>query len=317
MFSTVTKNARTASRAFTLLELLCVVAIISLLCALILPSLQSAKMSATRVICRSNLSQYGIINSVYLDEFDNRFPNPQNWLYSMESDSPVHPIGCRWHDWPMALDGDIMNSSPEYRGMMWELISEMPQAICPDFRRYAKERRCENSTHNPAIDIKSQYNYTMNAYLGSDIQGSVKNIDEVHKPATKFIFGEENSWSVRPDHPKYPARSLKAPLSTNALDDTALLITPTPNAENCFGTFHGNSDDLSDGSGNLVFLDGHVSSISVEEQLRKNMHGFTGQSRSSLYRYERGYEEKEFHPAGNLWYAWPHKDPPPGGWDGQ
>ncbi len=48
------------SRAFTLVELLVVLAIISILTALLLPALKNARESANRVACMSNLRQVGI-----------------------------------------------------------------------------------------------------------------------------------------------------------------------------------------------------------------------------------------------------------------
>lgn len=299
-----------AVKGFTLLELICVIAVIALLLALLVPSLSRVKEISTRVVCGSNMKGFATVCTLYLNDSHNLFPSPTEWFYSAKSDTTAYPIGCRWHDWPMALHGELMNRSPEHRGMMWAYLSEMSQATCPDFRDYAVKRGCENPDHNPEIDIKPQFNYTMNAYLGSSIEGSVKSADKVYRPGAKFFFAEENSWSVRPDHPRYPSRWLNAPLSTKALDDTALLITPTPRAENCFGTFHGASRDLSNGNGNVAFIDGHVALVSVQEQLRKNMHGHALSTRSSLSRYE-------YHPAGNLLMAWPLEEPPPGGWDAQ
>jgi prepilin-type processing-associated H-X9-DG protein len=161
---------------------------------------------------------------------------------------------------------------------------------------------CENTQHNMELEINPQYSYTMNGYLGSKQEGGVQYESEVRGPAQVFFFAEENSWSTRPDHPKYPAKWLKAPLSTRALDDTALLITPTPDARDCFATYHGaSSKDLNRGSGNVVFIDGHVEGIRVEDQLRKHMHGV----------------ESRLNSAGNLFRAWASKSPPPGGWDAQ
>lgn len=304
-------SAAHLKKGFTVLELICVLAVVFFLFALLMPSLSKVKRISTRVVCGTNLKVIGTIGSVYLNDYDSRFPDPAQWFYTAASDTPDHPIGCRWHDWPMALHGRTMQESPQYQGMMGEYLSDLSKMTCPDFRDFAKKRGCENPLHNPDIDIKPQSNYTMNAYLGSDIQGGVKGVQQISRPATKFFFGEENSWSVRPDHPRFPVRSLKAPLSTKALDDTALWITPSPDAENCFATFHGASRDLSDGYANLVYIDGHVDLISAGEQLRQNMHGQTPAESS----YER--KKKFLHPAGNLWPAWPNDEPPPGGWDQQ
>lgn len=61
---------------FTLVELLVVIAIISLLAAIILPVLSSARESARRIVCVSNLRQIGLALQMYEQDHTERLPGP-------------------------------------------------------------------------------------------------------------------------------------------------------------------------------------------------------------------------------------------------
>ncbi len=77
------------SLAFTLVELLVVVAIIALLVSLLLPSLSRAKGSTRRVLCAGNLSHIGLGLIMYTEEHD-------GWYPAAEASGETPPAHVNW-----------------------------------------------------------------------------------------------------------------------------------------------------------------------------------------------------------------------------
>ena len=88
-------------KAFTLIELLVVIAIIALLLSILMPALAKVKYQAQRVVCMANLSQWGLILTLYTEDHDGHFfagyydyTDPNGVTYT-SSDSDL---------WPYALE---------------------------------------------------------------------------------------------------------------------------------------------------------------------------------------------------------------------
>src|SRR5579862_7341521 len=65
---------RTRQHAFTLVELLTVIAIIAVLAALLLPVFSAARGSARSIVCVSNLRQIGLAIKMYDQDYDDFYP---------------------------------------------------------------------------------------------------------------------------------------------------------------------------------------------------------------------------------------------------
>jgi prepilin-type N-terminal cleavage/methylation domain-containing protein/prepilin-type processing-associated H-X9-DG protein len=60
---------------FTLIELLVVIAIIAILAAILFPVFARAREKARQSSCQSNLKQIGLSFAMYVQDYDNRYPN--------------------------------------------------------------------------------------------------------------------------------------------------------------------------------------------------------------------------------------------------
>ena len=68
------RRDRPYGAAFTLIELLVVISIITLLMALLLPTLQRVRNQARAVACQAKLRQWGVIFYMYANDNDGQLP---------------------------------------------------------------------------------------------------------------------------------------------------------------------------------------------------------------------------------------------------
>lgn len=74
---------------FTLIELLVVIAIIALLLSILMPSLRKVKKQARKVVCQSNLKQWGVIFTLYAQNNNSQF-------HAGLTDSGGYNTGLAW-----------------------------------------------------------------------------------------------------------------------------------------------------------------------------------------------------------------------------
>jgi len=84
-------RARRGRTAFTVLELLVVASIISVLVAMLLPSIQNVREKARRVKCMSNLKQIGLAQHLYANDNNGGFYSKRADFTSFWASAPSYP----------------------------------------------------------------------------------------------------------------------------------------------------------------------------------------------------------------------------------
>lgn len=119
----VEKMNRFATSGFTLLELLVVMAIISILAAMLMPAISRAKNKASQVVDINNLKQQIITLHLYVTDNDDKLPWP-NWE---AGDSPNRP------GWLYTMDATASGSArfKVETGIFWQSLHVKKLYVCP------------------------------------------------------------------------------------------------------------------------------------------------------------------------------------------
>jgi prepilin-type N-terminal cleavage/methylation domain-containing protein len=184
----------TESGGFTLIELLVVVAIIGILAALLLPTLNRAKAKASGVVCLNNLKQLQICWQLYVDDFRGLVPPNQ----SVRGSDGV---------WRSSSNSWIGSSSAPYdsttrqiqEGLLFKYDYNRSFAIyrCPADRSQVRE------PSGRATGLLRTRSYSMSGCLGgrtNEVQTTVQRFSEILSPSRLFVFIDEDEDSIDDAH---------------------------------------------------------------------------------------------------------------------
>jgi len=161
--------------AFTLLELLMIIAIIGVLTAILLPALDRSKQSAWRTRCENNLRQLGLAAQMYCDDHAGRF-----FYYRFNA---INGGQTYWFGW--------LGPGPEEQrpydlslGALYPYLNGSDVRLCPALS--SKMAQVKLKATNSVV-----FSYGCNRYLAPlNTNLPVVNVSKIRRPTETALFAD-------------------------------------------------------------------------------------------------------------------------------
>jgi prepilin-type N-terminal cleavage/methylation domain-containing protein len=173
-----------AACAFTLIELLMVIAIIAIVAALLLPALLSAKSKGTQVACLNNLKQLGLGFHLYSADNGGRFPE----------NAPLSKGSNTWISGSMKLAPDATNEFLIRQGKLFPYVSQVAMYHCAaDPSRTGGAPRTRSYSMNGWVGSRYMETYSRESGFRTFVRDSEI---AAARPAALWVMIDEHELSI-------------------------------------------------------------------------------------------------------------------------
>lgn len=166
-------SARCGRGAFTLVELLVVIAVIAVLASLLLPALRSAKVSAKRAKCVSNLRQLGLAAQLYWGDNDDQ---AFRYVNGATNNGRIY-----WFGW-LENGAEGQRQFDPTLGELWPYLESRGVELCPEFDYRAPH-------YKPKANGAS-YGYGYNLHLSTPASQARFDIGSLSNAAQTVVFAD-------------------------------------------------------------------------------------------------------------------------------
>lgn len=165
-------------RAFTLIELMVVIAIVGLLASILFPVLFQAKEAAKKATCISNLRNMALGTIMYTDDHDGGSYTPQSYYDGFGPDGKKVERGSYVYWYGLVWKGEIYPSfSP-----VWSYLKSQEIQQCASAKGY----------HRPSSNV-TNVGFAPNSGTFGNI-GGPKNISNMVIPAETIMYADSAYW---------------------------------------------------------------------------------------------------------------------------
>jgi prepilin-type N-terminal cleavage/methylation domain-containing protein len=242
-------------RAFTLVEMLVVIAIIAILAALLLPVFSSTKKKAAQTYCLNNLKQLGTGMMVYEDGNNDAFPgiaseeggfNAMDWIY-WRTNAVLYPP---------------FEKSP--------IVNMLANANRNLFRCPSDLSNADRLAQADAMDGPYLYSYSMTGYG----VGDYPNLDPAVNLGMSSVFTSDLTYIFKQSSIKNPVLKImlaEEPGSSSENPEGTAVINDgrwEPGNDPLTNRHHGNAD--------VIFADGHAQAVNWQfgDNIANSLPGF-------------------------------------------
>ena len=175
----------TARMAFTLIEILVVVVIISLMFALFAPTFSRARKASRNAVCLSNLRQFASAAGAYTHDQDGRYPIAQ--YMAIEGHRQI------WYKWDFTTIKDKqLRRYITKPGIMWRSKTNDQIHQCPEFEGGANAPGSATGSTGQPTEPYTGYNYNT-SYIGhgqGELREEPASVQDIRRPTLCAMFGD-------------------------------------------------------------------------------------------------------------------------------
>ena len=256
-------------RAFTLIEMLVVVAIFTLLIAILLPTLSKAREAAKSVVCRANIASIGKAQLSYAAANKGHYTISTEWVWGKDrypdgTKVPLGPGGVGQQLDPTVVKNIQVGKLYSYHGVLEAFVCPVAMDKLPRQSWWTNKTMVRSYVQNGEAGAAASKEWADKGWTAQERGATLRN------PAEFAVFVEENTFAINGWN------------TFNGMGMNDALFRLQPFDYDILGSFHNTraelgdpingpyyspNDPLSSGDSHAFLADGHVEQVKYKGRI--------------------------------------------------